>query len=131
QRIVHHAFRLWLWWMVCLRLCRVSWIDGERRAGSGPRLVGANDTTLSGRILLLARLSPGAVRVETPGRSELSVRVRVCHTRAPATRAAHCPWPPDDSPRICRRSTSRGSAPMRSIHDAARSVQGRNLQALA
>ena len=221
-----HAFRLWLWWMVWLRLCRVSWIDGERLAGSGPRLVVANHPTLIDVILLLARLSQADCIVKTAarrnpfmrrivaragylanddgdalvescadriaqGRSVLlfpegtrsprgglhrfqrgaahialksgcpivpvviTCRPRRCsrvsrgttfpmggHSgccasarrstpRAISTRAAHCRWPPDDSPRICRRSTSRGSAPMRSIHDAARSVQGRNLQALA
>jgi len=68
QRIVHHAFRLWLWWMVCLRLCRVSWIDGERLAGSGPRLVVANHPTLIDVILLLARLSQADCIVKTAAR---------------------------------------------------------------
>ena len=68
QRVVHHAFRLWLWWMVCLRLCRVSWIDGERLAGSGPRLVVANHPTLIDVILLLARLSQADCIVKTAAR---------------------------------------------------------------
>jgi 1-acyl-sn-glycerol-3-phosphate acyltransferase len=65
QRVVHYAFRLWLWWMRRLRLCRVSWIAGERLRASGPCLVVANHPTLIDVILLLTRLPQADCIVKT------------------------------------------------------------------
>jgi len=56
QRVVHGAFRLWIWWMVRLGLVRVSWIGAERLRGTGPRLIVANHPSLIDVVLLLAQL---------------------------------------------------------------------------
>jgi 1-acyl-sn-glycerol-3-phosphate acyltransferase len=68
QRFVHHAFRLFRWWMTCLRLIRVSWIDADRLRASGPRLFVANHPTLIDVVLLLARLPQADCIVKTAAR---------------------------------------------------------------
>jgi 1-acyl-sn-glycerol-3-phosphate acyltransferase len=68
QRIVHRAFALFAWWMACLGLIRVSWIDAERLRGTGARLFVANHPTLIDVVLLLARLPQADCIVKTAAR---------------------------------------------------------------
>jgi 1-acyl-sn-glycerol-3-phosphate acyltransferase len=68
QRVVHHAFRLFAWWMARLGLVRVSWIDAQRLRGPGPWLFVANHPTLIDVVLLLARLPQADCIVKTAAR---------------------------------------------------------------
>jgi 1-acyl-sn-glycerol-3-phosphate acyltransferase len=56
QRLVHHAFRWFEWFMSVLGLIRVQRLSFERLAGTGPRLVIANHPTLIDVVLLGASL---------------------------------------------------------------------------
>ena len=56
QRIVHHAFGVFAWWMTLLGLLRARWVDAGRLSGAGPQLFVANHPTLIDVVLLLARL---------------------------------------------------------------------------
>jgi 1-acyl-sn-glycerol-3-phosphate acyltransferase len=52
QAVVHHAFRLFEWFMSALGLIRVSRVGFERLRGTGPRLLIANHPTLIDVVLV-------------------------------------------------------------------------------
>jgi 1-acyl-sn-glycerol-3-phosphate acyltransferase len=68
QRIVHHAFQVFAWWMSSLGLLRASWVDAERLRRSGPCLFIANHPTLIDVVLLLARVPQADCIVKTAAR---------------------------------------------------------------
>ena len=74
QHVVHQAFRLFVLWMKCLGLLRLSWVAGERLRGGGPRLVVANHPTLVDVVLLLARLPQADCVVKTAARRNALMR---------------------------------------------------------
>lgn len=64
QLLIHHAFRLFAWFMEATGLIRVTW-SGRERLRAGPLLVVANHPTLIDVVLLVAAMPQAACIVKT------------------------------------------------------------------
>ena len=64
QRLIHHAFRLFAWFMASIGLIRVTW-RGRERLREGPVLVVASHPTLIDVVLLVAAMPQAVCIVKT------------------------------------------------------------------